>query len=109
MNNNIFQDNKDVIFLFSLQVQKKYYYLQIFNTLKRLQIIVGEDVWKRQPTVSMMSYFVQVGDFVKRWYLQKIPQVKNAAKILHLCSCGENSRSLTNFQDSEDVSEDLIS
>jgi len=26
---------------------KKYYYLQIFNTLKRLQINVGEDVWKR--------------------------------------------------------------
>src|SRR5882724_6599676 len=41
MNNNIFQDNKDVIFLFSLQVRKNYYYLQIFNTLKRLQIKCG--------------------------------------------------------------------
>jgi len=38
--------------------EKKYYYLKIFNTLKRLQINVGEDVWKRQPTVSNMSYFV---------------------------------------------------
>ena len=53
--------------------EKKYYYLKIFNTLKRLKINVGEDVWKRQPTVSMMSYFVQVGDFAKRWHLQNIP------------------------------------
>ena len=38
--------------------------------------------------------------------------VKNAAKIKHLHSFGdfaENSKSLTNFQDSEDVNEDLIS
>jgi len=80
MNNNIFQDNKDVIFLFSLQARKNYYYLQIFNTLKRLQINVGEDVWKRQPTVSMMSYFVRVGDFAKSWHLQKIPTGQKCCK-----------------------------
>jgi len=43
---------------------------------------------------------------------KRFPQVKNAAKIKHLHSFGdftENSKSLTNFQDSEDVHEDLIS
>ena len=37
---------------------------------------------------------------------KRFPQVKNAAKIKHLCHFGdfaENSKSLTNFQDSEDV------
>ena len=40
---------------------------------------------------------------------KRFPRVKNAVKIKHLRSFGENSRSLTNFQDSEDVGEDLIS
>jgi len=47
--------------------------------------------------------FVQVGDFMKRWHLQKIPIVKKATKIKHLCGFGyiaENSRSLTIFHDS---------
>src|SRR5882724_902536 len=39
----------------------------------------------------------------------KFPRVKNAVKIWHLRGFGENSRSSTNFQDSEDVSEDVIS
>ena len=39
----------------------------------------------------------------------KFPQVKNAVKIRHLRRFGENSISSTNFQDSEDVSEDVIS
>ena len=40
----------------------------------------------------------------------KFPWVKNAVKIQHLCGFGENSRSsTTNFQDSEDVGEDVIS
>ena len=30
-------------------------------------------------------------------------------KIQHLCGFGENSRSSTNFKDSEDVGEDVIS
>ena len=38
-----------------------------------------------------------------------LQRVKNAFKIKHLCGFGENSRSSTNFQDSEDVGEDLIS
>jgi len=43
---------------------------------------------------------------MKRWQLHKFPWVKNAVKIWHF---GENSRSSTNFQDSEDVGEDVIS
>src|SRR5882724_3276692 len=39
----------------------------------------------------------------------KFPWVKNAVKIQHLRCFGENSRSSTNFQHSEDVSEDAIS
>jgi len=57
----------------------------------------------------MMSHFVWFRDFVKRWHLHQIPPGQNAVKIQHLRSFGENSRSSTNFQDSEDVGEDVIS
>ena len=44
--------------------------------------------------------------------LKRFPQVKQTAKIKHLCGFGdfaENSRSLTIFHDSEDVHEALMS
>ena len=43
---------------------------------------------------------------------KRFPQVKNAANIKYLCGFGdfaENSKASTNFEDSEDVHEDLIS
>ena len=43
---------------------------------------------------------------------KKFPWVKNATKIKHFHGFGdfaENSKSSTNFQDSEDVHDDLIS
>jgi len=61
MNNKMVTSFKTIEFVFFTgagEKEKNYYYLQIFNTLKRLQINVGEDVWKRQPTLSTMSYFV---------------------------------------------------
>ena len=61
MNNKMVTAFKTIELFFFTGVgekEKNYYYLQIFNTLKRLQINVGEDVWKRQPTLSTMSYFV---------------------------------------------------
>jgi len=67
---------------------------------------------EEQPTLSKMSYFVQVRDFARGEIFKRFPWVKNAVKIKHLCGFGdfaENSKSLTNFQDSEDVHEDLIS
>ena len=69
---------------------------------------MGEDVWKRQATPLMMSHFVRVRDFVGGIFT-KFPWVINAVKIQHLHGFGENSRSSTNFQDSEDVGEDVIS
>jgi len=59
--------------------------------------------------VSKMSYFVQVGDFVKRWHLQKIPTCQKYCKEFGFGDFSENSKSSTNFQNSEDVHEDLIS
>src|SRR5882724_13526389 len=43
---------------------------------------MGEDVWKRQATPLMMSHFVQVRDFVKRWHLHQIPMGQKCCEDL---------------------------
>jgi len=67
--------------------EKKYIILQIFNTLKRLQINVGEDVWKRQPTVSMMFIFCASGDFVKGGIFKNYSHRSKMPANIRACLC----------------------
>src|SRR5882724_112288 len=89
--------------------EKKVLFFTNLEYLKRSQINIGEDVWKRQATPLTMSHFVRVRDFVKRWHLHQIPMGQKCCEYLASSQVGENSRSSTNFQDSEDVGEDVIS
>ena len=67
-------------------------------------------MFKRGNLLSQQCHVLCESEILQRGGIfTKFPQVKNAVKIQHLCSFGENSRSLTNFHDSEDVGEDIIS
>jgi len=60
----------------------------------------------RGNLLSPMVIFCASRRFCEEGASSKIPTGQKCCKIKHLCSFGENSRSSTNFQDSEDVGDD---
>jgi len=69
---------------------------------------VGRMLEEASYTLNDVTFCVS-WRFCEEVHLHQFPWVKNVVKIQHLHGFGENSRSSTNFQDSEDVSEDVIS
>jgi len=65
-------------------------------------------MFEEEATLNDVTFCASWRFCGKRWHPQ-FPQVKNAVRFGIFESFGENSKSSTNFQDSGDVGEDVIS